>query len=73
MSGQDVRDLLEGTVFEELNECDREPWIGFASESSERLFELFTQMHKNRDDGDGLGSMLCRGIVHPHLIRVHVA
>ncbi len=40
--------------------------IGFPPEASERVFELFTQVHRDRAEGDGLGLALCRRIVHHH-------
>ena len=40
--------------------------LGFPDEAKEKIFELFTRLHANQSDGDGLGLALCRRIVRHH-------
>ncbi len=40
--------------------------IGFPPSGAERMFDLFSRLHPDRGQGDGLGLALCRRIVHHH-------
>ncbi|MEM6732990.1 MAG: ATP-binding protein, partial [Myxococcota bacterium] len=40
--------------------------IGFPPHSEERIFELFSRVHVEHKDGDGLGLAMCRRILHHH-------
>jgi chemotaxis family two-component system sensor kinase Cph1 len=40
--------------------------IGFPPHANEQIFDLFSRLHHDRAEGDGLGLALCRRIVHHH-------
>ncbi len=40
--------------------------IGFPESQSEKIFSLFSRLHPDHPDGDGLGLALCRRIAHHH-------
>lgn len=40
--------------------------IGFPESQSEKIFNLFSRLHPDHPDGDGLGLALCRRIAHHH-------